>query len=90
LGQTERTRDNKDGDKDKKELQPVQVPHSEEEAKEIIKKFERAAREVRGLDLDGDGREGRVSDNVVQHMLQDTTELKEEQWDGSEEEELNS
>ncbi|KAK7436200.1 hypothetical protein VKT23_019277 [Stygiomarasmius scandens] len=92
LGQTERTRDNKDSDKDKekKEPQPVQVPHSEEEAKEIIKKFERAAREVRGLDLDGDGREGRVSDNVVQHMLQDTTELKEEQWDGSEEEELNS
>ncbi|KAF5368099.1 hypothetical protein D9758_004381 [Tetrapyrgos nigripes] len=87
LGQTERTRDKKDKDK---EPVAVKVPASEEEAKEIIRKFERAAREVRGLDLDGDGHDGKVSDNVVQHMLEDTTALAQEQWDGSDEEELAS
>ncbi|THU96802.1 phospholipase D/nuclease [Dendrothele bispora CBS 962.96] len=92
LGQTERTRDNNKDDKDgkKKGPEPVPVPQTEDEARDTIRRFERAAREVRGLDLDGDGREGRVSDNVVQHMLQDKTELKQEQWDGSDEEELNS
>lgn len=58
------------------------VPSSEEEAREVIARFERAARDVRE---DED-----VADNVVQHMLSDRTGLRDEKWLGSEEEELDA
>ncbi|KAJ3930150.1 MAG: phospholipase D [Lentinula lateritia] len=60
----------------------VPVPETEEEAKEIIRRFERAAEAVRG---DED-----VSDNVVQHMLSDKTGLEQEKWLGSEQEEFDA
>ncbi|EJT97673.1 phospholipase D [Dacryopinax primogenitus] len=61
-------------------VEPVQVkaPKTVEEAREILKKFESAAR----MPL-----ETVVSDSVAQHALQDRTELKDEKWLGTEEEE---
>jgi len=58
------------------------MPESEEIAEETLRKFEDAARNIRG---DED-----VSDNVVQHMLMDKTSLEDEKWLGTEEEELNA
>jgi len=60
----------------------VPMPATEEEARGIIKKFEDGARNLRD-DI-------QVSDSVAQHMLYDKTTLLEEQWLGSEEEELNA
>ncbi|KAF9448692.1 phospholipase D/nuclease [Macrolepiota fuliginosa MF-IS2] len=58
------------------------IPESDEQADEIIRKFEEGAKSIRG---DED-----VSDNVAQHMLDDVSNLKDEKWLGSEEEELNA
>uniref|UniRef100_A0A0W0EW24 Phospholipase n=1 Tax=Moniliophthora roreri TaxID=221103 RepID=A0A0W0EW24_MONRR len=69
-------------DKTKAQTESVPVPQSEEEARDIIKRFEEAAGQVRG---DED-----VSDTVVQHVLQDRTGLLDEKWLGTEEEELNA
>jgi phospholipase D1/2 len=69
-------------DKTQKDFQEFPIPESEEQAEQTISRFEQAARSVRS--------DERVSDNVVQHMLQDRTSLKEEQWEGTEEEELNA
>ncbi|KAK7030848.1 hypothetical protein VNI00_013956 [Paramarasmius palmivorus] len=69
-------------DKTKAEMESVPIPQSEEEADDIIKRFEGAAGQVRG--------DEEVSDNVVQHMLQDRTSLLDEKWLGTEEEELNA
>ncbi|KAG6884869.1 hypothetical protein C0992_005680 [Termitomyces sp. T32_za158] len=60
----------------------VTIPQSSEEAREIVRKFESGAEGLRG-DQD-------VSDNVAQHMLCDRTELADEKWSGTEEEELNA
>lgn len=59
----------------------VPLPATEEEARQIIERFEAGAKAVRG---DED-----VADNVVQHMLNDETNLLAEKWLGTEEEELN-
>lgn len=57
----------------------VPVPQTVEEAREIIDRFESAAKEIRGD-------EG-VSDTVSQHLLADSTGLLQEQWFGTDEEE---
>jgi phospholipase D1/2 len=57
----------------------VKVPQTQQEARDIIEKFERAAREIRS--------DENVSDNVVQHVLRDRTGLLDERWEGNEEEE---
>jgi phospholipase D1/2 len=60
----------------------VKLPADEHEARAIIERFEAAAR-VGEL-----AQAHNVSDNVVQHMMSDTTHLDQEQWFGTEEEEL--
>lgn len=69
-------------DKTEQDIQEFPIPESDEQAEETIRRFEDGAKSVRG---DED-----VSDNVVQHMLQDRTSLLDEEWLGTEEEELNS
>ncbi|KAI0064970.1 phospholipase D/nuclease [Artomyces pyxidatus] len=58
------------------------LPHTYDEAKDIIERFERSA--------DADRKNDTVSDTVGQHALRDGTHLADEQWLGTEEEELNS
>ncbi|KAJ6510983.1 hypothetical protein C8R45DRAFT_965797 [Mycena sanguinolenta] len=60
----------------------VPIPESEDAAREIIERFEAAAKSVRG---DED-----VADNVAQHMLDDRTGLLEEKWLGTQQEELDA
>ena len=67
---------------EKKDIEEVELPESEEEAKETIRMFEHGADNIRGDDD--------VSDTVSQHMLSDRTSLLEEKWLGSEEEERNA
>ncbi|KAJ7482689.1 hypothetical protein FB451DRAFT_1235871 [Mycena latifolia] len=69
-------------DKTEAKTETVPIPESEDAAREVIERFERAAREVRG---DED-----VADNVAQHMLHDRTSLMEEKWLGTEQEELDA
>ena len=58
----------------------VPIPATEQEAREVVRRFENAA-----------GRsDAGVSDNVVQHMMADKTSLLDERWLGTEEEELNA
>lgn len=63
----------------KQDIQEIKMPESEEEAKEIVRRFENGARGVRG--------DENVSDTVSQHMLTDRTGLEDEQWLGTPEEE---
>ncbi|KAL5513890.1 hypothetical protein ACEPAG_2651 [Sanghuangporus baumii] len=67
-------------DNTKTDIEEVPLPQSEEEAREIIERFERGAQDLRGDDD--------VADTVSQHLLEDRTGLKEEKWLGTEEEEL--
>ncbi|KAG7085424.1 hypothetical protein E1B28_002985 [Marasmius oreades] len=67
------------GNKTESKIQEIPIPRSEEEAKDIIRRFEEAAEQVR---QDED-----VADNVVQHMLMDRTQLADEKWLGTEDEE---
>ena len=60
------------------------LPRSYREAESVIKRFEQGAEVLVGR------RHEAVADSVAQHALQDETELADEQWLGSEEEELNS
>ncbi|KAF7313495.1 Phospholipase [Mycena chlorophos] len=60
----------------------VPIPASEEEADDVIRRFEEAAKQIRG---DED-----VSDNVAQHMLHDRTSLLDEKWLGTPKEELDA
>jgi len=69
-------------DKTPAKTETIPIPASEEEARGIISRFERGADGLRG---DED-----VSDSVTQHMLSDKTQLSDEKWLGSEEEELNA
>ncbi|KAK4685290.1 phospholipase D1/2, partial [Tremellales sp. Uapishka_1] len=57
----------------------VRLPKTVDEAKDVIHRFEQGA--VKS--------DKNVSDNIGQHAMQDKTELLEEHWDGSDEEELN-
>ncbi|KAJ3834088.1 phospholipase D [Lentinula raphanica] len=70
-------------DKEKKTREePVLVPETEGEARDIIRRFEQAAKEIRG--------DENVSDNIAQHMLMDKTGLEDEAWLGTEQEELDA
>lgn len=69
-------------DKTAVKTETVPIPKSEDEAREIIERFERGADSIRGDD--------QVSDTVAQHMLDDTTKLQDEQWLGTEQEELDA
>ncbi|KAG5341907.1 hypothetical protein C0989_007067 [Termitomyces sp. Mn162] len=60
----------------------VPIPQSFEEARDIVRRFESGAEGLRG--------DQEVSDTVAQHMLCDRTELPDEKWLGTEEEELNA
>lgn len=59
----------------------VPIPASSEEARSVVARFESGADNLRG--------DENVSDNVAQHMLNDSTSLESEMWMGTEEEELN-
>ncbi|KAG6872615.1 hypothetical protein C0995_008273 [Termitomyces sp. Mi166 len=60
----------------------VRILESAEEARETVRRFEGGAEGLRG--------DQEVSDTVAQHMLGDRTELGDEKWFGTEEEELNA
>jgi len=60
------------------------LPRSYSDAVAVIERFERGANALVGRRHDA------VADTVGQHALQDETELRDEQWLGTEEEELNS
>jgi phospholipase D1/2 len=72
------------GDKTEIKTEKLPIPPSEQEAREIIERFEAAARDPELQHASA------VSDNVVQHMLADRTALQQERWDGTDEEELQS
>ncbi|KAJ7071352.1 hypothetical protein C8F01DRAFT_429874 [Mycena amicta] len=69
-------------DKTPPKTETVPIPESEAEAGRVIKRFEEAARRVRGDDA--------VADNVAQHMLHDRTSLLDEKWLGTPQEELDA
>jgi phospholipase D1/2 len=69
-------------DKTPAKTETIPIPESEDAARELIERFEAAAKEVRG---DED-----VADNVAQHMLSDRTGLLDEKWLGTEQEELDA
>ena len=60
------------------------IPRSYGDAVAVVERFERGANALVGRRHDA------VADTVGQHALQDETELRDEQWLGTEEEELNS
>ncbi|KAF8900846.1 hypothetical protein CPB84DRAFT_1836517 [Gymnopilus junonius] len=60
----------------------VPIPADENSAREVIATFQSGADNLRSDEA--------VSDNVAQHMLADKTSLFEEQWLGTEEEELKA
>ena len=68
--------------KAEKKVDKVKLPASEEEAREIIARFEHGADSIRG---DED-----VADTVAQHMLNDKTGLLDEKWLGTEDEERDA
>lgn len=71
---------------EKKEVktEKYQMPRLYSDAVAVIERFESGANALVGR------RHGAVADTVGQHALQDETELADEQWLGTEEEELNS
>lgn len=69
-------------DKTPPKTETIPIPESEDAARQVIERFEAAAKEVRG---DED-----VSDNVAQHMLSDRTGLLDEKWLGTQQEELDA
>lgn len=71
-------------DKTQVKTEKYPLPRSYDDAVSVIKRFEHGADPLVGRRHDA------VADTVGQHALQDTTELADEQWLGSEEEELNS
>lgn len=68
--------------KDSQTIQEVPLPATEQDAREVIARFENGAKELRG--------DEQVADNVGQHALKDTTTLLDEQWLGTEDEERDS
>ncbi len=70
------------GTKNDTKTETYPLPRSVDEARGIIERFEHGADNLRS---DED-----VSDNVVQHMLNDRTSLLDEKWLGTEEEERNA
>ncbi|KAF9244484.1 hypothetical protein BU15DRAFT_85872 [Melanogaster broomeanus] len=60
----------------------VPLPDSYEAARDVVAQFESGSESIRGDEM--------VADSVSQHALQDKTDLRDELWMGSEDEELNS
>lgn len=58
----------------------IPIPESEDKARVIIERFQNGARTIRSDDA--------VADTVSQHALRDSTDLKDEIWLGTREEEL--
>lgn len=71
-------------DKTEVKSEKYPLPQQYSDAVAVIERFERGAGAIVGRRHDS------VADTVGQHALQDETELRDEQWLGSEEEELNS
>jgi len=69
-------------DKTPVKTETIPIPATEAEARDIIQRFERGADGIRG--------DQEVADSVAQHMLQDRTTLADEQWLGTEQEELDA
>ncbi|EJC99464.1 phospholipase D [Fomitiporia mediterranea MF3/22] len=67
-------------EKTETKTEEVPLPATEEDARQIIERFEYGAYDVRG--------DEEVSDTVSQHMLNDRTSLLDEKWLGTEDEEL--
>lgn len=67
-------------DKTAPKTETIPIPPNEADAREKIERFENGAANI--------PQAKNVSDNVVQHMMNDVTHLNDEQWDGTEEEEL--
>ncbi|CCM01548.1 uncharacterized protein FIBRA_03606 [Fibroporia radiculosa] len=67
------------GGKAELKTETYSLPQSYDEARDILERWRRAAEKLRSDDD--------VSDNVVQHMLNDRTTLLDEQWLGTPEEE---
>lgn len=72
------------GEKAEVKTETYQMPRLYSDAVALIERFESGANALVGRQHDA------VADTVGQHALQDETELADEQWLGSEEEELNS
>ena len=72
------------GEKAEVKTEKYQMPRSYRDAVAVIERFESGANALVGRRHDA------VADTVGQHALQDETQLADEQWLGSEEEELNS
>jgi len=68
-------------EKTKAKIEEMEYPKTEEEARQVIEKFQAGAIGERSDDP--------VSDSVAHHALMDTTGLQQEKWLGSEQEELN-
>jgi phospholipase D1/2 len=68
-------------EKTKTKIEEMEYPKTEEEARQIIEKFEAGAI--------GERLDDPVSDSVAHHALMDKTGLQQEKWLGSEQEELN-
>jgi phospholipase D1/2 len=67
-------------DKEKEKVENIPIPTSEDEARNLIARFESGA--PRG--------DSGVSDSVSSHVLRDKTSLLDESWYGTEQEELDS
>jgi phospholipase D1/2 len=76
------TNTEKGKEKDKPTTFKVPIPVDDEAARHVVTNFENGAQGVRSDDP--------VADNVAQHRLQDKTSLLDEDWLGTEEEELNA
>jgi phospholipase D1/2 len=63
-------------------VEKVKLPASEEEARELIARFEHGADNIRG--------DEEVADTVSQHMLNDKTGLMDEKWLGTDAEERDA
>jgi phospholipase D1/2 len=68
--------------KSSSKTETVPIPAMEDEAREIIARFERGLDNIRG--------EEDVSDSVAHHAFLDATRLQDETWLASKEEELNA
>jgi phospholipase D1/2 len=69
-------------DKTPLKTETIPIPKTEEEARQIVERFEHGAEHLRGDES--------VSDTVAQHMLHDKTGLADEKWLGTEQEELDA
>lgn len=71
-----------EGTKVERKIETYPLPKTVDEARQIIERFEHGADELRS--------DENVADNVVQHMLRDSTNLLDEKWAGTPEEERSA